>query len=280
MVSVKSFIPAGAALLLSTAAFAADLPLPPPAYQPPPVVVETSGWYLRGDVGVGVQSFTDFTHTQTNPAFVWPADWTIVQHEIKDTTILGLGIGYAVNNWLRFDVTGEYRTKAVVKAVGRFTPFCAGGGVCFDEFDVNHSAAVFLANAYVDLGTWWCLTPYVGGGVGAAWNRLTDITDLGINPAGAPGFGLAFSDRSTWTFAWDVTAGVTYNVSNNFKVDFSWRMLSLGSPATAIVNCQNTPVCPGAFYNLKDITSQDFRIGLRWVLQPEVPVAVPLPTKG
>ncbi len=280
MVSVKSFIPAGAALLLSTAAFAADLPLPPPAYQPPPVAVETNGWYLRGDVGVGIQNFNNFNFTQTNPAFIWPPDWTIVQHEIKDTTILGLGIGYAVNNWLRFDVTGEYRTKAVVKALGRYTVNCGGGGVCFDSFDVDHSAAVFLANAYVDLGTWWCLTPYVGGGVGAAFNRLTNITDTGIISNGTVGFGYASSDASNWTFAWDVTAGVAYNVSSNFKVDFSWRMLSLGSPHTAVVNCQNTPVCPGAFYTLSNITSQDFRIGLRWMLQPEVPVAVPLPTRG
>jgi hypothetical protein len=29
--------------------------------------------------------------------------------------------------------------------------------------------------------------------------------------------------------------------------------------------CQNTPTCPGAFYTLHDTSSQDFRIGLRWL---------------
>ena len=29
--------------------------------------------------------------------------------------------------------------------------------------------------------------------------------------------------------------------------------------------CQNTANCPGAFYTLHDFTSQDFRIGLRWL---------------
>ena len=135
MVSVKSFIPAAAAALVSTAAFAADLPPPPPmVYQPPPPpVVEASGWYLRGDVGVGIQNFKTFDHGQTNPAFVWPASWTINQQEIKDATILGFGIGYEFNSWLRFDVTGEYRTKVVGKATGSFTEFCAGGGTCFDS---------------------------------------------------------------------------------------------------------------------------------------------------
>ena len=172
MVSVKSFIPAAAAALVSTAAFAADLPPPPPiAYQPPPPpCCEASGWYLRGDVGIGVQNFKNFDHGQTNPAFVWPASWTINQQEIKDTTILGFGIGYEFNSWLRFDITGEYRTKVVGKATGSFLEFCNGGGTCFDSFDFDHSAAVFMANAYIDLGTWWCITPYIGGGVGGAFS--------------------------------------------------------------------------------------------------------------
>jgi hypothetical protein len=43
---------------------------------------------------------------------------------------------------------------------------------------------------------------------------------------------------------------------------------------SAVVNCQNTSPCPGAFYTFKDMTSQDFRIGFRWMLQPEVGVGV------
>ncbi len=58
--------------------------MPPPmvAYPPAPAPVET-GWYLRGDVGVGVQSFGSFDHSQTNAAFVWPASWSIVQQTSK-----------------------------------------------------------------------------------------------------------------------------------------------------------------------------------------------------
>ena len=33
-----------------------------------------------------------------------------------------------------------------------------------------------------------------------------------------------------------------------------------------MVQCQNTASCPGAFYTLHDVTSQDFRVGLRWLL--------------
>jgi hypothetical protein len=68
-------------------------------------------------------------------------------------------------------------------------------------------------------------------------------------------------------------SGLTYNVSNNL-IDFSWRYLNLGSPQTAIVQCQNTPACPSAFYTLKDMTSQDFRIGFRWMIQPAAGIGV------
>src|SRR5271154_5544858 len=36
-------------------------------------------------------------------------------------------------------------------------------------------------------------------------------------------------------------------------------------PGTAVVACQNTARCPGAFYTLHDTSSQDFRVGLRWL---------------
>ena len=200
MVSVKFFASAAAIGLLSTAALAADLP-PPQMYQPPPQMayqpapVVSSGWYLRGDVGVGIQTFGDFPHSQTNSAFVWPASWAIVQKDLQDTSIFGGGIGYEWNNWFRTDITAEYRTKAAFKATGSYTNFCAGGGVCFDVTQGNFSSAVFMANAYLDLGTWWCLTPYIGAGIGSAYNRITGVQDNGINSNGTVGFGFDLGGR-------------------------------------------------------------------------------------
>ncbi len=36
----------------------------------------------------------------------------------------------------------------------------------------SKSEWLFLANAYADLGTWWCVTPFIGAGIGGA--RVTD----------------------------------------------------------------------------------------------------------
>jgi opacity protein-like surface antigen len=150
------------------------------------------------------------------------------------------------------------------KATGSYTNFCGGGGVCFDVNSGNLSSSVFMANAYVDLGTWWCITPFIGAGVGGAYNAISGIQDNGIISNGTVGFGHG-SDNSAWSLAWNVQAGLTYNVNDNLKIDFSWRYLNLGSPQTAVVACQNTASCPGAFYTLHDTSSQDFRVGLRWL---------------
>jgi opacity protein-like surface antigen len=291
MSSVRILALAGAAAAaMSTAAFAADFPptLPPaqPAYQP---AASESGWYLRGDVGVGVQRFQAFDHFQTNSTFVWPASWQIVQKETDDSAFIDVGVGYQMNNWLRFDFTAEHRAMAKFKVVGSYGgAFCnAGVGTCFDQYDGSHSAEVFMANAYLDLGTWWCLTPFVGVGVGGAWNTVSSLSDVGLVADGTTGFGFAASDNSSWNLAWSATAGLTYNVSNNLKLEFAARYLNLGSVKTAVVNCSSVGCSsppntgPSAYYTLTNFDSLDFKLGMRWMFQPETPVyAPPLIRKG
>src|SRR3954469_15146526 len=109
MRSVKILIAAGAASLLSSGAFAADMAIaaPPPAYYPPPVE-DFGGWHLRGDIGM----------TNTRGQFVDPAHNDAptlaageLGHEFTSGMSFGLGVGYQFNTWFRADITGEYRSK-------------------------------------------------------------------------------------------------------------------------------------------------------------------------
>jgi opacity protein-like surface antigen len=284
MGTLKSLLLAGAAACASLPALAADLA---PPYMPRPAIMapaaeEFSGWYLRGDVGVGSQKFSDFAHSSTNSAFVWPASWRIDQKGIQDTVFVGAGIGYQWNNWLRFDVTGEYRTDSKVKALGSYTEFCPGGR-CFDLYDMNHQSWVFLANAYVDLGTWWCLTPFVGAGVGFGRHNVTTATDVGFISDGTTGFGFAAADKAEYKFAWAVHAGLAYNVSNNLKLELAYRYLNMGDVNSAVIGC-NAGGCNGAgaraFYTLTDFTSHDFKLGMRWLFNEPVAAPPPLVRKG
>jgi opacity protein-like surface antigen len=284
MVRVNFIALAGAAALVSTATLAADLP--PPLLPPPPVpVVVTGGWYLRGDVGLGIQRFSDFQHHQLNQNFVWPRSWQIVQHDMGDTDFIGFGIGYAWNNWFRFDVTGERRKTADLKVVGQYfgaADFCPAGGFgpdqfCFDHFNAHHSAWVVMANAYLDLGTWWCLTPFIGAGIGAARHQFDAFTDSGF-PFGFASLGFvpdSANSNSKWTRAWALHAGVAYNVTNNVKIELAYRYINFGDIDTPNVacfafGCGNINGNPNAFYTLTKFDAQELRIGVRFMLTPDV----------
>jgi opacity protein-like surface antigen len=289
MSSTRLLAAAGAAVLLATpAAHAADLPIAPcsgPAAASPACAapVEFSGWYLRGYVGMTNQS-VDTAGFKPNP---FPNDIISTAFMNFDASpFAGGGIGYQVNNWLRFDVTAEYRAASQFKAIGAFTEFCPNGpAFCFDVNQGSHSAEVFLANAYIDLGTWWCLTPFIGAGVGGALNTVSNMTDFGFQN-GFSALGFASTNATNANLAWAAHAGVAYNVSNNLKLEFAWRYLSLGSVKTPVVDCAfngciPTAGQPAAFYTLTNFNSQDFKIGLRWMLQPAEPVyAPPLIRKG
>src|SRR4029079_9323276 len=128
-----------------------------------PVIVQqpapefAGNWYLRGQIGIGMMG--DFQVTSTNV----PPGGRFVSKSIGDSMFFGAGVGYEWNSWLRFDVTAEYRAKAQFSTLGTFG---GPGPVFVDQFQGNLKSYVFLANAFVDLGTWDCFTPFVGLGVG------------------------------------------------------------------------------------------------------------------
>ena len=111
MRSVKYLIAAGAASLLSTTAFAADMPSimpPPPAYAPPQPCCDFGGWYLRGDIGMTNQRIKSLDNPDPNAALFTP-----VGMGFDSSMLWDIGVGYQFNNWFRVDVTGQYRGRAI-----------------------------------------------------------------------------------------------------------------------------------------------------------------------
>lgn len=248
-----SSLAAFSVLLLAGAAQAADYEPPPPppviVQQPPPAFGE--GWYLRGQVGVGIVAKQTLEY-QRNP--LNSNDFAFEQNSSADTVFIGGGVGYYFNDWLRFDVTGEYRSKTQVNAFGSYT---FGGGTFGDAYQGYIDSWVVLANAYVDLGTWNCFTPFVGFGIGGAYNTLADFTDIGIGTSGR-GIG---RNSSNWSLAWALYAGVSYAVTNNLKVDLSYRYLDYGS-VTDTIDCIGG--CNPDSYKFSNLHSHDIMLGLRW----------------
>ena len=120
---VLAFAGAAAALLATTAANAADFPAAAAASMVrAPVAEPTAG--ICAATSASATSNSSRSTSSRPRAVAWPATWRIDQKDIKDTFFFAAGLGYAWNNWLRFDVTGEYRADVKFKAVGSYTEFC------------------------------------------------------------------------------------------------------------------------------------------------------------
>jgi opacity protein-like surface antigen len=249
---------------LSSGAFAADMAIAPAQMYAPPVH-EFGGWYLRGDIGFSNQKVDRLNN-------VLDANNTSsVQHLGFNTAgIFGVGAGYTFNNWFRADVTGEYRGNSQFFGTDQIT------------YNATKSEWVVLANAYVDLGTWWCVTPFIGAGVGGARVGIANFTDQGIaNNGGGALPGLAFGDNvSKWNLAWALHAGLAYKVTPNFTVELAYRYLDMGD---GMAGDLRTFDGTNRIYNpmtFKNITSQDLKLGVRWNLDSAPVYSPPLIRKG
>jgi opacity protein-like surface antigen len=282
----KSILALGAVALMTSVtfagtSFAADMPLrgPQPYYAPPaPPVEEFGGWYLRGDIGFSNQkvkrldNVLDANNLSSN------------QNLGFDTAgIFGGGVGYQFNNWFRADVTGQYRGNSNFKGTDNIT-FNNGGVIGYgaDTYSASKSEWLVLANAYVDLGTWWCVTPFIGAGIGGARVTVSNFTDQSVSSLFPPGSGVgpgtAYGDTaSKWNMAWALHTGLAYKATPNMTVELGYSYVNMGSGVTGDLRSfdgTNRIYNPMTF---KDITSHDLKLGVRWNLDAPAAYAPPPP---
>jgi opacity protein-like surface antigen len=259
-IAATAIIAASTGLLAALPAGAADLPAPPKVvYDPAPPVAIGGGWYLRGDIGVTQQQFRKLTHAELD---LLPHTWIDKGH-FKPAAVIGIGAGYQFNSWFRADVTGEYRTKSTLRAIDSFPINAPPLGANTNYFTVDKEEWVGLANAYLDLGTWGGLTPYVGAGLGFATIRVSNFRDYNVGS----NFAATAPTGTRTNFAWALHAGFGYQFSDRWMMDVSYRYLNMGNGQTG-----GPPRAPGAAntttqpWVLRNIHSHDVRIGMRWLL--------------
>ncbi|MDR7036219.1 MULTISPECIES: outer membrane protein [Methylobacterium] len=287
---------------------AADLlPPPPPPPVAPPVEVG-GGWYLRGDVGASAYANTTYTaYGETKGATIY--DESYRNTGMGGGAFAGVGVGYQFNNFFRGDVTGEYRFSNGIEGTrryeteGTYTNFNPTGpdtqvnlrSRTDDDSKARFDSVVVLANGYFDLGTWYGVTPFVGGGVGVAFNTLSGAkTDArrteptiaycidacgNFLPYAVPGAYSTrtdrydYKDKTTTSFAWALHAGLAYDVTSNFKVELAYRYLNLGSAKTGL---GESYCCSGiGGYKVKTLEAHDVKLGVRYLLGGYA--AAPLP---
>jgi opacity protein-like surface antigen len=243
----------GAALffLPTAGALAADIPqIPAPAKI-------GGGWYLRGDIGFTNQSVGSLYNVlDDDTEFL-----TTVSKNFEAAPFVGVGVGYQFNDNFRIDFTGEYRAGATFHGLQIYNnpdddPPTSGT----DEYTAVKTEWTFLANAYWDLGTWNKLTPFVGAGIGASYNRISGFTDVNT-----PNNGLAYgATAGEWNLAWALYAGVAYQITSNLTLEAAYRYIDLGNARSGdLITWDNINDVDNP-EEFRHLTSQDFKVGLRW----------------
>ncbi|MBS0534371.1 MAG: porin family protein [Proteobacteria bacterium] len=221
-----------------TGAQAADMPGNRPAVLPPPASVRPlppapllTGWYLRGDIGY---RWGHLSGSDPAPGFPAPGS-----EKLGGSFGGGVGLGVKTG-WLRTDGTIDFGSPMKYEATT----------VAPNDTTAKVSAITALFNGYLDLGSWYNATPYIGAGVGAARLRVSDYQSTVAPPFSGDGA------HSQWNFAWAAMAGVAYRIAPNMQLDVGYRYLALGDVSTASDAVGQM--------TLKNIVNHEVRVGLRW----------------
>jgi opacity protein-like surface antigen len=243
----------------SSPAMAADL------YEPPvvevPVVV--GGWYIRGHLGMSNQDFDGLSSDLYD-------DPTIIDFGFYDeggfasAPLFGAGIGYEFNDYLRGDLTVEYRGNSDFEALDWVDSSVTG--LTTNGYTAKKNEWLVLANAYYDFNAFGGFTPYVGAGIGASRNTISHFRDINIITGG----GAYAEEESEWNFAWALHAGLGIQATERLTVDLGYSFVSLGDATTGELR-NDDPDAPfppdgndGMQFN--DIYSHDFKLGVRYAL--------------
>ncbi|MDR3462163.1 MAG: outer membrane beta-barrel protein [Beijerinckiaceae bacterium] len=276
-------------VLATGAARGADLGAP--YYNGPEDKVEFgSGWYIRGDLGVtrtpSISTNTPATPTASNITINPTAPTALVTSGSDFGYAADLGFGYRFNRWFRTEVTGDFLEPVSAKFnAGNGKIFCPTGvsypkdasgnyitsdptyasGGCTGTYTARLNSYDVMFNAYVDLGTWYNVTPYVGAGTGVSFGRyVTSSSYIQSNEVPYvnisytdPAFGTTFTNNynrtasgTYYNLAWALMAGVGIDVYDHTKLDIGYRYLNLGK----INGVSNT------------LYSNEIRAGLRYMI--------------
>lgn len=242
-----------------------------------------TGWYLRTDVGIN--SLGSGTPSQADLA---ANGGSFIDHSLTRTASVDVGVGYRFSPKLRVDATFELRSGSNIGAVDNVRLINGRGQTAADIYSVYRGtleSQALLLNAYYDVGTWNGLTPFLGASVGVARNTVAGLTTsndatVNIYSNTAP-YDLTSQltehsnsyskKRSTYAFAWGLSAGASYAINEKLTVEAAYRYLNLGSTsASDLINC--TCGGTGQPFKLGGLDSHDLKVGLRMKLDSPAPV--------
>ena len=133
-------------------------------------------------------------------------------------------------------------------------PLAQPAGV--DPLHTSVTTYTAMFNAYKDIGSFGGVTPYVGAGVGLAYNRLEETYFTG-NP-----FLLGrIQKNDDLAFAWSLMTGIGYQLSDRAVLDVGYRYLDTGKATSGNVDDRRNF---NPRVRIDDLAAHEIKVGIRY----------------
>ena len=149
----------------------------------------------------------------------------------SDNTFGGsIAIGYDFDKRfdvpIRTEIEYAFFSQAEIKHDGFMDP-----GVEYGRVKHQYDIQTLFWNTYFDINTGTKFTPYIGAGIGLAFiDYRYDVHYIALGSETA-NQSPATSKMNT-NFAWNIGAGVGYDITDNWTIDAGYRFVSFGSVST------------------------------------------------
>ena len=218
--------------------------------------------YFRGDVGYSWSNKPDLSWPVSNYAAGPPVAYNYVGDTVSnskmDNTWFGdVGLGCGMGSYgIRGEVMLGYHGNRKIQ--GEPITYIGGPttGPLTDPLHTSMSSYTLMFNGYKDLGNFNGVVPYLGAGVGASYNKMSEVyfTD---NP-----FLLnRIEGQSRLSLAWSLMAGIGWQVSDRTILDLGYRYMDFGKANSGRVD--NTGAINPAVH-LDHAGAHEMKIGLRY----------------
>lgn len=186
---------------------------------------ETKGFYLGGQLGVGIQKANSLKlkFKESDGESDTYKIGSITKGKIAGALNLGYNLAYDYDIPVRAELSFTLRDNLDKKK----NKSSRG-----DEGELSHTRErtkvhmnTLMLNSYYDINTGTSFTPFLGAGLGVAFTKLdyksTDRYDDQNNDENDK-----FSKSKT-KFAWNVAAGIAYNIADSIDIDFIARYVNV-----------------------------------------------------
>lgn len=246
-VSLRIATAAAAAVSLLAAVPAAQAAdYQPPIYQEPVVEYHPAPYYARLDCAYGIMDTPEMIVGIERAHFV---DKNGGRIDVDYGHYCDLGIGHYFLDHARFDVTVGYRGPIEVSGIADFNN--VGGTATNQEAKVR--SLVTLFNLYWDIASYYGLTPYVGAGIGFAYNDLDDVL--------VPESGFYTKGGERFDLAWALMAGVSYPVTDAVLIDAGYRYVNWGGVSSGTMGSHGNFTTA---IDIEKLAAHEVRLGVRY----------------